>query len=93
MDFDIVNPFFRTADAKGVLEQAGVTVMLPQYANTNVEIPSLPYEINTVFEDNRLAAVFDAGGDDLGAKAVARYKKDFEKSDYDLFLLSIPIVP
>lgn len=87
IDFDIVNPFFRTADAKKELEEKGIWVILPLYANTNVDVPALPGEINTVFERKDLRAVFDVGGDDLGARAVSRYRQDIVNDDYEMFFV------
>ena len=87
LDFDIVNPFFRTADAKESLEKLGIKVFLPVNANKNVEAPNFPLEVNTVFSNKEMFAVFDVGGDDLGAKAISRFKKDFLKENIDLFFV------
>jgi signal transduction histidine kinase len=82
VDLDIVNPFFRTADVRNMLENEGIRVITPVYANTNVDVPSLPAEINTMFEDRSYSVVLDVGGDDLGARAVSRYKEQILKEDY-----------
>lgn len=87
VDFDIVNPFFRTADAKNELEKKGIHVILPLYANTNVDVPALPGEINMLFERKEYRVVFDVGGDDLGARAVSRYKEDILHDDYEMFFV------
>ncbi|HOQ00251.1 MAG TPA: hypothetical protein PK604_05360 [Acetivibrio clariflavus] len=50
VDLDIVNPYFRTADAKIELEKMGIWVITPVYANTNVDVPALPPEMNSLFE-------------------------------------------
>ena len=87
IDMDIVNPFFRTADAKAELESRGVKVMLPMYANTNVDVPALPPEINTIFENKSYNVVLDVGGDDLGARAIGRYSKDILDNSYEMFFV------
>jgi ATPases involved in chromosome partitioning len=87
VDFDIVNPFFRTADAKKNLEEKGILVLAPMYANTNVDVPSLPAEINMLFEKKDYKAVFDVGGDDLGAKVLSRYNESFLNDDYEMFFV------
>ena len=76
-DFDIINPFFRTVDARAALERAGVRIVAPQFAGTNVEIPALPGEVRHLFDDASERAVFDVGGDDLGAKAVSSFRDAF----------------
>lgn len=86
-DLDIVNPFFRTADVRGLLENMGIKVIAPVYANTNVDVPSLPAEINTLFEDKSYHAVFDVGGDDLGARALSRYAGEIAREDYVHYLV------
>ncbi len=82
VDLDIVNPFFRTADVKNSLEEKGVKVITPVYANTNVDVPALPAEINSMFEDRSYTVILDVGGDDLGARAVSRYKDLIVQEDY-----------
>jgi len=82
VDLDIVNPFFRTADVRKKLENQGIKVITPVYANTNVDVPSLPAEIGGMFEDRSYNVIIDVGGDDLGARAVARYKEQIVREDY-----------
>ncbi len=82
VDLDIVNPFFRTADAKKPLEEKGIKVIVPVYANTNVDVPSLPAQINTVFEDRSYHVVLDVGGDDLGAHILSRYNGEIMGEDH-----------
>jgi RecA/RadA recombinase len=86
-DLDIVNPFFRTMDAKRLLEDMGIKVIAPLYANTNVDVPSLPAEINTLFEDKRYHVVLDVGGDDLGARVLSRYAGLMARDDYTHYLV------
>ena len=82
IDLDIVNPFFRTADARNTLEAEGIKVITPIYANTNVDVPSLPAEISGMFEDRSYNVIIDVGGDDLGARAVSRYRDQIVREDY-----------
>ena len=72
-DLDIVNPYFRTKDSAKVLEDAGVTLISPQFANTNVDLPALPAEAYRLVEDKSVYGIMDIGGDDRGAYALGRY--------------------
>ena len=72
-DLDIVNPYFRTADSKKELEAAGVTLISPQFANSNVDLPALPAEAYRLVEDKGIYGIMDIGGDDRGAYALGRY--------------------
>lgn len=87
VDLDIVNPYFRTADVKDKLKEMGIHVIVPPYANTNVDIPALPAEINTLFENKSFSVVFDVGGDNIGATALGRYKQDIIENGYDMFIV------
>ena len=72
-DLDIVNPYFRTADSAKDLAEAGVTLISPQFANSNVDLPALPAEAYRLVEDKSIYGVMDIGGDDRGAYALGRY--------------------
>ena len=72
-DLDIVNPYFRTADSAKELEAAGVTLISPQFANSNVDLPALPAEAYRLVEDKNIYGIMDIGGDDRGAYALGRY--------------------
>ena len=72
-DLDIVNPYFRTADSARELDAAGVTLIRPQYANSNVDLPALPPESYRLVRDRKTWGVMDIGGDDRGAYALGRF--------------------
>ena len=72
-DLDIVNPYFRTKDSAQVLENAGVTLVSPQFANSNVDLPALPAESYRLVQDKSIYGIMDIGGDDRGAYALGRY--------------------
>ncbi|MBO5102303.1 MAG: hypothetical protein J6C39_07195 [Clostridia bacterium] len=72
-DLDIVNPYFRTKDSEGELSRAGITLISPRYANTNVDLPALPPESYRLVQDKSSFGVMDIGGDDRGAFALGRF--------------------
>ena len=72
-DLDIVNPYFRTKDSAAVLEAAGVHLISPHFANTNVDLPALPAEAYRLVTDKSIYGIMDIGGDDRGAYALGRY--------------------
>ena len=72
-DLDIVNPYFRTKDSAAVLEKAGVQLVSPQFANSNVDLPALPAEAYRLVQDKSIYGIMDIGGDDRGAYALGRY--------------------
>ena len=72
-DLDIVNPYFRTKDSAKELEAAGVHLISPQFANSNVDLPALPAEAYRLVTDKSAYGIMDIGGDDRGAYALGRY--------------------
>ena len=86
-DMDIVNPYFRTNDAVSFLKNEGVSVIAPEYANTNLDLPSLPSDIISVFSENSPPSVLDVGGDDDGAIALGQFYPYISKEDYEMFFV------
>lgn len=87
VDLDIVNPYFRAADAEGALREAGIDYINPPFANTNVDIPILGAEIHRVFplveRSPDVTVIFDVGGDN-GAVALGRYAAEFSRLGYTM---------
>lgn len=76
VDLDIVNPYFRTADFGDLFESHGVTLVSSMYANTNLDIPAISFDVERIAsEDGYL--IIDVGGDDAGATALGRYHGPF----------------
>lgn len=80
-DLDIVNPYFRTKDSEKELDEAGVTLISPRYANTNVDLPALPPESYRLVNDRSVFGVMDIGGDDRGAYALGRFAEAVKKEN------------
>ena len=72
-DLDIVNPYFRTKDSADELTSAGVELISPHFANTNVDLPALPPEAYRLVQDKSSYGIMDIGGDDRGAYALGRF--------------------
>lgn len=78
VDLDIVNPYFRTADFAELFEKNGITLKVPLYANTNLDIPALNFDINSIISQSEYV-ILDVGGDDAGATALGRYAPTIKK--------------
>ena len=84
-DLDIVNPYFRSKDSTDVLEAEGVRVIALPFANSSVDLPSLPSSAYSVVQDRSRYAVLDIGGDDRGAYALGRFVPYLlEENDYEM---------
>lgn len=88
-DLDIVNPYFRTKDSARELEAAGVSLISPRFANTNVDLPALPAEAYRLVTDRSEYGIMDIGGDDRGAYALGRYVPAIlEENDYRMVFVA-----
>ncbi len=85
-DLDTVNPYFRTNDARKILEDAGIRVVAPYYAGTNVDLPSLPPEVYAAFTEEK-TAVLDIGGDDDGAAVLGRFKNYITEDNSEVYFV------
>lgn len=87
MDLDIVNPYFRAADNVAELEALGIRCIVPDFANTNVDIPSLPPTVLGALEahnrESGRVTIIDVGGDN-GAVALGMYNRFFKDGEYEL---------
>lgn len=72
-DLDIVNPYFRTKDSEAALAEEGIRLIVSEFANSNVDLPSMPKEAYGLVNDPTVCGVLDIGGDDRGALALGRY--------------------
>ncbi|OCZ51482.1 hypothetical protein [Dehalobacter sp. TeCB1] len=86
-DLDIVNPYFRTKDSAQMLKRSGIKLISSDYANSNVDIPAIPGEINAIFDEGDSYAVIDVGGDDRGAYALGRYYEQLHRTDAAAYIV------
>ncbi len=72
VDMDTVNPYFRSADSVKLLSEKGIRLIAGEFANSNVDIPTLPAEIYAVFPTLECGGyvVLDVGGDAVGSAAL-----------------------
>ena len=72
VDLDLVNPYFRTADFRELFENKGIKLIAPDFANTNLDVPSIQFDVEQL-AINEDCLIIDVGGDDAGATALGRY--------------------
>lgn len=82
VDMDIVNPYFRSSEKRELLESHGIQVIAPTFAGTTVDIPALPAQMVSVFDNPVGPVVIDVGGDDTGATALGRFHAYFQREPY-----------
>ncbi|MCM1132991.1 MAG: cobalamin biosynthesis protein CobQ [Ruminococcus flavefaciens] len=72
VDLDLVNPYFRTADFREYFENMGIKLIAPDFANSNLDVPSIQFDIEQLAM-NEDCLIIDVGGDDAGAFALGRF--------------------
>ena len=82
VDYDVINPYFRSTERKTELEAAGVRLISPNFTTSGVEVPSIPAEIYSVFADDSDIVIFDVGGDPVGAIALGMYNRYFKELEH-----------
>ena len=87
-DLDIVNPYFRSKDSEKDFEAAGIRFISSPFANSNVDLPSIPAEAYSVFAKSDTYSVIDLGGDDRGAYALGRFSEFLtDPVTYDMLMV------
>jgi len=86
-DLDIINPFYRSVDARAILEKENIRVIAPNFANTNVDVPSVSGEMYSVFDDPEYLGVFDIGGEDMGARILSSMRSRFDNISYRVYMV------
>ena len=70
-DLDLVNPYFRTREARKQLEKLGIEVVLPAQEYLQADLPVLSPEIAGLIKSAAGLSLLDVGGDDVGAMVLA----------------------
>lgn len=87
-DIDTVNPYFRTKDSAKELEVAGIELIAPEFAGSNVDLPALPAAMYDIIFESKKYAVIDIGGDDRGAFALGRYTPEIlRENNYSMLMV------
>jgi len=84
VDLDTVNPYFRSADNIKDLRDRGIDCIVPEFANTNVDIPAVPAAIYSIFANEGKRAIIDVGGDDNGATVLGMFADKIRHEKYEM---------
>jgi len=71
VDLDLVNPYFRTREARDVLTRQGVNVVLPDEKYMHADLPILSPKVAGIIKNTSDLTILDAGGDDVGVTVLA----------------------
>ena len=85
-DLDLVNPYFRCREARRLMEAHDIRVVVPPGAQEWADLPIVLPEIRGMLEPREgLRTLFDVGGDDVGARALASFRPGIREGAYQLW--------
>jgi hypothetical protein len=88
IDLDVINPYFRSRELKDILDQSHIKVISSAMEDTKyADMPYIGGDVFLPFLDHSKRAVFDLGGNDLGAKLLQQFGDYFDEVPVDLFLV------
>ncbi len=70
-DLDLVNPYFRTREARDPLTAAGIEVVLPPEGYLQADLPILSPLVSGLVRNPRPLTLLDMGGDGAGTRVLA----------------------
>lgn len=78
IDLDIVNPFFRSAFHKDLMDKEGIRLVSSEYTLEACDVPVVSPEVLVAFDSDYETVIFDVGGDPVGATALGQYFHKFK---------------
>ncbi len=93
VDFDVVNPYFRSSDYTASLKEAGIDMIAPNLAGSALDNPSISGAVGTVIRqgydrwqagDESQVILVDVGGDDAGATVLGRFRESVASGPYQM---------
>jgi len=92
-DLDLVNPYFRTREARVQLEALGVDVVLPPQMYMQADLPVLSPVVAGMIKKKDGLTLLDLGGDDVGARVLAALADAFKDLRVHLLQVVNPMRP
>jgi hypothetical protein len=88
-DLDLVNPYFRTREARQSLEALGIQMVLPPSELLQADLPILVPGIAGLIRQPGDLDILDVGGDPVGAKVLSAMADAFADSDKKTTMLQV----
>lgn len=92
-DLDLVNPYFRSREARQPLEALGVEVVLPDAKYMHADLPILSPAVAGIIQAPARLTILDAGGDDVGVTVLAALADVLKKKEVQMIQVINPLRP
>jgi hypothetical protein len=92
-DLDLVNPYFRTREARKPLSKLGIEVVVPNEKYLQADLPILSPAIAGLIRRPSQLTIIDAGGNDVGATVLAALADSLGKQQVQMLQVVNPFRP
>jgi len=92
-DLDLVNPYFRTREAKGPLSEMGIEIVLPPDQYLQADLPILSPSVAGMIRRSAELTLLDVGGNDVGATVLATLADAFKDKPMRVLQIVNPLRP
>jgi hypothetical protein len=92
-DLDLVNPYFRTREAKDSLTKLGIDLVLPQQEYLQADLPILSPAVAGMIRQPSQLTLLDMGGNDVGATVLASLEDIFNDKPLKILQVVNPLRP
>ncbi len=92
-DLDLVNPYFRTREARVPLSKLGIDVVVPPKQYLQADLPILSPVVAGMIRQPSQLTLIDAGGNDVGATVLATLADSFREKHVHMLQVVNPFRP
>jgi hypothetical protein len=92
-DLDLVNPYFRTREARGSLAELGIEIVLPPEQYLQADLPILSPQVAGLIRRPSQLTLLDVGGDDVGATVLATLEDQLKGKSLRVLQVINPLRP
>jgi hypothetical protein len=82
VDLDLVNPYFRSREARELLVGHGIRLVTPDPRYQNADLPILVPEVRAALQASTAHTILDVGGDDVGARVLGSLHDSLPSGSY-----------
>jgi hypothetical protein len=88
-DLDLVNPYFRTREARNTLRSMGIEVVVPPERLMQADLPIVMPQVAGLIRSPGDLTILDVGGDDAGATVLSSLADVFEEEDRPVHMFQV----
>ena len=92
-DLDLVNPYFRTREAKDALSRLGIEMVLPEDKYLQADLPILSPMVAAMIRGPSELTLLDVGGSDVGATVLASLEDILREQSVRMLQVVNPMRP